>query len=215
MTVDGATLPGELSVPRGADALVVVATGGCGAGHTERENDIADLLYARGIGTFLVDLVGTGERPSRSRRLNSGLFAHRLDGVVTWVDGCESTASLDLGFLGVDTGAAAVLQVFSSGGVDPSAVAVLNGRVDLVEGPLSALDCPGLFVVESGYEHLHESNRDAAGRVGTDGSPSLLFTDSDSNVVPITAGWFQSHMPTGRVQPRASRWRRALEPVGQ
>lgn len=196
VAVDGAPLAGELSVPPRANALVVFVTGDWTGGHTARESNIADLLFTRGIGTLLVDLVADDATPTRATRSEVDLFAQRLEGVLAWLRSREATRTLDLALYGADTGAAAVLQVLSTADVDPATAALLDGRVDLADGDLGEVRPPLLFVVDADNDHLGRLNRRAYEQVGTDSEDKNLFwADADADDVFATAGWFESHLP--------------------
>lgn len=218
MHVDAGALSGELTVPAGARSLVVFVTGGCGGAHAGRDADIADVLHSRGVGTFRVDLVASDETPSRETRLDIDLLADRLDGVLAWVRNRDVTASLDLGLLGIDTGAAAVLRVLSTADVDGRAAVLLDGRVDLGGDP-GDVSLPLLFVVDADHDHLRRPTRRVYAGLGTDPrEKNVLWTDADGDAVYATSGWFGSHLPTRRdgtaghagrlVSPRPARSRR-------
>ncbi len=192
-----AALSGELTVPRGARSLVVFVTGGCGGTRSARETAIADVLHDRGIGTCVVDLVGAGEPPSRGRRLNVDLLADRLRGVLAWARAREATASLEIGFYGVDTGATAVLQEVSSPDASGTAAVLVNGRVDLSDGDHVGVSLPLLFVVDGGHDHLRSHTRQVYTEVGTAaGEKNVLWTEREADVVHVTAGWFELHLPS-------------------
>ncbi len=202
MNADGATLAGELAVPRGASALVVFVTGGCGTTHARRERRVADLVRRRGIGTLLIDLVAIGEPPDRSRRHDVGLLAERLEGVLAWLRTREKTGSLAVGFYGADTGGAAVVRVLSAADLEGSVAATVDGRFDREGVALDALDRPVLFVVTPDSEHLERHTREAYEAVGSDSRDKhVLWADGDDDAVYVTAGWFESRLPAPETRP--------------
>lgn len=200
--VDGATLVGTLSVPRGARALVVFVTGGCGTACARRERRVAKHLRRRGIGTLLIDLVAADEPPDRSRRREVGVLAERLRGVLTWLRHRQETASLTVGCYGVGTGGGAVARVLSTTDPGSCVAATVDGRFDREMRTLGSLDRPILFVATTGRKRLERHTRDAYAAVGTDSRDKhLLWADGNDDTVYVTAGWFESCLPTPREAP--------------
>jgi putative phosphoribosyl transferase len=55
--VEGATLQGTLTIPEGADGLVLFAHGSGSSRHSPRNRYVAQVLQSQGIATLLVDLL--------------------------------------------------------------------------------------------------------------------------------------------------------------
>ncbi|MEF8782564.1 MAG: hypothetical protein V5A39_06070 [Haloarculaceae archaeon] len=197
LTADGARLAGQLSVPRGSSALVVLVSGGCGLGRAERENRIVDLLRRQGIATLQIDLVAVDERPSRAVRLDVDLLSDRLAGILVWLGTDDRTASLTRGFCGVDTGAAAVLQTLSPSDVAGEAAVFLDGRVDLAACDLGAMALPALFVADTSHEHLADITREGYSSLGTEpGDKNILWATEGPDIVFTTTAWFSHYLPS-------------------
>lgn len=199
MNADNAALAGELTVPRDAKSLVIFVDGERGGAWSEPETDIADFLHRRGVGTLLIDLVPVDETLNRATRSDVGLFAERLRGVLAWIRNRETIASLDFGFFGADTSAAAVLEVLSTETTGATVTVLGNGRVDLSDGNLENVCLPLLFVVDRDYDHLHHCTRSVYASVGTNSEEkNLLWSERGADFVYGTAGWFESYLSTPR-----------------
>ena len=55
--LEGATLEGTLTLPKGADGLVLFAHGSGSSRHSPRNRYVAEVLQSQGIATLLIDLL--------------------------------------------------------------------------------------------------------------------------------------------------------------
>ena len=164
------SLRGELTVPATTDTVVVLLSGECGAGQTAQESTLRRQLAERGIGTFVVDLLTAPEASKRENRRDIELLGRRIDSLSGWL---ERQATFDtIAIRAADTAAPAVVRYVDSTDTEPVAVALRNGRLDLLDGEPSALDIPVLFactkqnsflkeVTQTAYDRLSESNQRA------------------------------------------------------
>jgi len=136
--VDDVRLDGELVVPDGAAGLVVFAHGSGSSRLSPRNNFVAEVLRARGLGTLLFDLLTEVEDRRRETRFDIDLLTERLLEATAWLRGREGTAGMRLGYFGASTGAAAALRAAGAQGDDIGAVVSRGGRVDLASERLSA-----------------------------------------------------------------------------
>ncbi|MFW6093747.1 MAG: dienelactone hydrolase family protein, partial [Pseudomonadota bacterium] len=110
---DDVELPGDLTLPAGATALVVFAHGSGSSRKSPRNRFVAETLQQGGLGTLLFDLLTPSEherdQADRALRFDIPLLARRLTATVDWLAGEARTAELTLGLFGASTGAAAAL----------------------------------------------------------------------------------------------------------
>lgn len=148
----GATVEGMLEIPDGAVGVVLFAHGSGSSRHSPRNNYVAGVLCAAGIGTLLMDLLSPAEDRDYSRRFDIGLLTRRLLDAARWVMAQEVTRSLPLGFFGASTGAAAALEAAAALGDTARAVVSRGGRPDLASAQaLARVTAPTLLLV-GGYD---------------------------------------------------------------
>ena len=147
-----ATVEGMLEIPAGACGLVLFAHGSGSSRHSPRNNYVAGVLRAAGVGTLLMDLLTPDEDRDYSRRFDIGLLTRRLLDASRWVAEQEATRELPLGFFGASTGAAAALEAAAALGDGARAVVSRGGRPDLAsELALQKVSAPTLLLV-GGYD---------------------------------------------------------------
>src|SRR5438045_9758065 len=88
ITAGAATLEGELGVPAGAQGVVLFAHGSGSSRHSPRNQYVARVIRAAGVGTLLFDLLTREEEAvdiyTRHRRFDLGLLAERLVDSTNW-----------------------------------------------------------------------------------------------------------------------------------
>ena len=109
IVVEPFSLRGTLSWPERSNALIVFAHGSGSSRLSPRNVQVADALNARGMATFLFDLLTREEEVDRRNVFDIPLLADRLIGAVRWLDQENETGGLHLGLFGASTGAAAAL----------------------------------------------------------------------------------------------------------
>ncbi len=150
--VGGATVEGTLEIPDGAIGLVLFAHGSGSSRHSPRNNYVAGVLRASGLGTLLMDLLTPEEDRDYARRFDIGLLTGRLLDAARWAGAQEATRNLPLGFFGASTGAAAALEAAAALGNRTRAVVSRGGRPDLAsEQALLKVSAPTLLLV-GGYD---------------------------------------------------------------
>src|SRR5260370_29508949 len=107
------TLSGEVSIPKGAGAVVLFAHGSGSSRHSPRNQQVARTLRAAGLGTVLFDLLTEAEEEqdmkTRHLRFDITLLAGRLVDATRWVISQPSAQNMKVGYFGSSTGAAAAL----------------------------------------------------------------------------------------------------------
>lgn len=149
----GVRLPGHLSVPAGAHAVVLFAHGSGSSRHSPRNRFVAEVLRHAGLGTLLFDLLTTPEEVDRRNVFDVELLASRLLAATTWVRSPGGLAGAHVGYFGASTGAAAALWAAADPGARVGAVVSRGGRPDLAGPRLGAVRAPTLLIV-GGYDDL-------------------------------------------------------------
>ncbi len=159
--IDSTLLEGSLALPIHSAGIVVFAHGSGSSRFSPRNNFVARILRAAGIGTLLMDLLTEEEDAVYETRFNIDLLTERLLLITDWLQEQPSTKDLIIGYFGASTGAAAALKAAASKGPKIGAVVSRGGRPDLAVESLTSVQSPTLFIV-GGKDHIViELNRDA------------------------------------------------------
>ena len=160
-----AVLAADLSLPRGAQGLVVFAHGSGSSRHSPRNRRVAGVLNEGAIGTLLTDLLTADEEALDLRtaelRFDIDLLVERLTGVTDWIVNQENLAPLGLGYFGASTGAAAALGAAAVRREVVQAVVSRGGRPDLAAAALTRVSAPSLFIVGGEDSAVEQLNRQA------------------------------------------------------
>ena len=144
----GVTVEGMLEIPERAVGLVLFAHGSGSSRHSPRNNYVAGVLRAAGVGTLLMDLLTPEEDRDYAQRFDIGLLTQRLLAAARWVGTEASARNLPLGFFGASTGAAAALEAAALLGQGAQAVVSRGGRPDLASREaLATVTAPTLLLV--------------------------------------------------------------------
>ena len=200
----GATVEGMLEIPAGACGLVLFAHGSGSSRHSPRNNYVADVLRAAGVGTLLMDLLTPQEYRDYSNRFDIGLLTRRLLDAARWVAAQKATQHLPLGFFGASTGAAAALEAAAVLGDRARAVVSRGGRPDLAsELALQQVRAPTLLLVGGYDDGVIDLNQLAFDQlrcrkemVIVPGATHLFEEPGTLEAVATrAAGWFAEHLP--------------------
>jgi putative phosphoribosyl transferase len=146
-----ALLPGELSVPEDARALIVFAHGSGSSRLSPRNQFVARELQQASLGTLLFDLLTEAEDAedlrTRELRFDIPLLARRLSGATEWLLGLPEFGGLTIGYFGASTGAAAALIAAADSPGAIGAVVSRGGRPDLAGDALPQVKAPTLLIV--------------------------------------------------------------------
>ena len=201
-TGDG-TLRGELRIPTDATDIIVAVSGNCGVSNASTESALADRLFEQGIGSLLVDLLTPVEAVDRSNCKDTDLLCDRLDSITAWLDQQDSTADLDLGFYGTETGGAAVLQFVNRTSRSVSALALRNGRIDLAEDVPGELHIPVFCSVDEYRDFPATVNQELYEVLYKDQAHTrLLLADRETDVVGRTVEWFDRYLSRAETSPK-------------
>ena len=199
----GVTVEGMLEIPERAVGLVLFAHGSGSSRHSPRNNYVAGVLRAAGVGTLLMDLLTPEEDRDYSRRFDIGLLTQRLLEAAHWVGVQPATRDLPLGFFGASTGAAAALEAAARLGADARAVVSRGGRPDLAsEEALRKVTAPTLLLVGGYDDGVIDLNQQAYDQLRCEKEMVIvpgathLFEEPGTleAVATRAAGWFAEHL---------------------
>jgi pimeloyl-ACP methyl ester carboxylesterase len=199
-------LAGTLRLPHGATALVVFAHGSGSSRLSPRNMMVAEAMNAKGIATFLFDLLTEEEEDQRAKVFDIALLAERLIDVIRWIDRERELQPLPLGIFGASTGAAAALVAAAKLGDRVHAIVSRGGRPDLAGAALEMVSAPTLLIVGGADYGVIELNEAALARLKAPKTlvivpgASHLFPEPGALEVVIehATGWFRHHLGAGR-----------------
>src|SRR4051812_45376759 len=143
-----ARLEGELALPADAAGVVLFAHGSGSSRHSPRNQFVARVIRAAGIGTLLFDLLTREEEAADIRtghlRFDLGLLAQRLADATRWAAAEPETRAVRVGYFGASTGGGAALVAAAELGPAIGAVVSRGGRPDLAGEALSRVQSPTL-----------------------------------------------------------------------
>ncbi len=199
-------LPGDLEIPEGAAAVVVFAHGSGSGRLSPRNRQVATTLQQAGLATLLFDLLTEGEAEDdafhRRYRFDIPLLADRLVGATDWLKVHPRMHSLDVGYFGASTGAAAALVAAAERPSVVRAVVSRGGRPDLAEGALERVLAPTLLIVGGADSPVIELNRQALARIKAPRRLEIvpgathLFEEPGvlEDVARLAQRWFTEHL---------------------
>ncbi|MEZ5320225.1 MAG: dienelactone hydrolase family protein [Vicinamibacterales bacterium] len=194
-------LKADLAVPPHAKGLVIFAHGSGSSRLSPRNQHVAEILRAHGLGTLLADLLTTGEeiedRRTAGLRFDIDLLGTRVAHLVDWARLGPETATLPIGLFGASTGAAAALVAAAARPEVVRAVVSRGGRPDLADDALPRVQAPTLLLVGSLDPVVLDLNREAQSR---------MTTVATLEVVPGATHLFEEPGTLEHVADRAALW---------
>jgi pimeloyl-ACP methyl ester carboxylesterase len=208
--VNGVELEGALVVPPAARGVVLFAHGSGSSRHSPRNNFVAETLRAAGIGTLLMDLLTKQEDAIYQTRFDIDLLTWRLERATQWLMEEPRAQSLDIGYFGASTGAAAALNAAATFGSSIGAVVSRGGRPDLAMAALGSVQAPTLLIVGALDDVVIELNRKAYERLKAEKHLAIvpgathLFEEPGTlqEVARLAAAWFRRHLGAQRAGDR-------------
>ena len=199
-------LDGDLTVPAGADGVVLFAHGSGSSRHSPRNRQVAVALNNAGFATLLMDLLTADEEVTddrtRALRFDVEMLGQRLVGAVDWLAQHPRCGALAVGAFGASTGAAAALIAAAHRPQRVAAVVSRGGRPDLAGKALAQVRAPTLLLVGERDDVVIDLNAQAQGRLG--GLVELqivpgathLFSEPGAleRVSDAAAAWFAAHL---------------------
>jgi putative phosphoribosyl transferase len=205
--VTGASLNADVTVPDGAQGLVVFVHGSGSSRFSQRNRAVADCLLHAQLGTLLLDLLTEPEERTDAVtaefRFDIPLLADRTTGVVDWIGVSPALRSLPLGLFGASTGAAAALMAAADRGQLVRAVVSRGGRPDLAGPALDRVVAPTLLIVGGRDDAVLDVNREAYDRLRSvrdleivEGATHLFEEPGALDKVGhLAAAWFLEYLP--------------------
>jgi dienelactone hydrolase len=206
--VNGITLEGGLVIPADSTGIVLFAHGSGSSRHSPRNNFVAQVLQDAGLGTVLLDLLTREEDASYENRFDIDLLTWRLERATQWVMEQPDSESLEIGYFGASTGAAAALQAAATFGESIGAVVSRGGRPDLAMTALPKVEAPTLLIVGGSDHEVLELNRRAYQKLKTEKHLEIvpgathLFEEPGAlqEVARLAGQWFNQHLGRKKVQ---------------
>lgn len=198
---------GDLSIPDGAHALVVILPR-AGTGATDELSEgIARACRERGIATFR--LPGLFDPLEARRPAHQGRTGQRIAEVLDWAVSHGPTRHLSLGVSAAGAGVAAAVVAAAVRSEQVAGLVFHAGRPDQVLGRLSALQAATLLLVGSEDRQLIEVNRVAYRQLRCvrrfEILPGLSRTlegpGAVDSVSALSASWFEAHLRGGHGSP--------------
>lgn len=202
----GITLEGSLTIPAGAQAVVLFAHGSGSSRWSPRNRFVAGVLSAGGLGTLLTDLLTAAEEQvdeaTRELRFDIALLVERLVAITDWLVGSADTQGLRIGYFGASTGAAAALAAAAERPDVVGAVVSRGGRPDLAGAALPRVLAPTLLIVGGNDLPVLELNRRALRQLRHHAQLTVvpgathLFEEPGAleEVADLTTEWFQRYL---------------------
>jgi pimeloyl-ACP methyl ester carboxylesterase len=196
-------IEGMVELPGNAQGMVLFAHGSGSSRHSPRNNFVAGVLRAGGIGTLLMDLLTPQEDAVYETRFDIALLTRRLLAATLWLQESAYSGSLPLGYFGASTGAAAALQGAARLGGDIAAVVSRGGRPDMAGShDLETVASPTLLLVGGRDDVVIELNREAYAQLRCEKQLSIvpgathLFEEPGTleEVARQATAWFQRHL---------------------
>jgi dienelactone hydrolase len=170
------------------------------------------MLQGAGLGTLLLDLLTREEDASYENRFDIDLLTWRLERATQWVMEQPRSESLDIGYFGASTGAAAALQAAATFSNSIGAVVSRGGRPDLAMAALPNVESPTLLIVGGLEYEVLELNRRAYQKLKVEKELEIvpgathLFEEPGTlqEVARLAAQWFNRHLGRKPVQDARS-----------
>ncbi len=154
-----------MSVPPGAQGVVLFAHGSGSSRHSPRNQFVARVLERQGLATLLIDLLTPQEELVDERtaqlRFDIDMLAERLVAIIRWLHGQPQTSQLRIGLFGASTGGGAALVTAALRPDDISAIVSRGGRPDLAGPALAQVTAPTLLIVGGRDTAVIGMNQDA------------------------------------------------------
>jgi predicted alpha/beta-hydrolase family hydrolase len=198
------TLAAEFVIPDDATGLVVFAHGSGSSRSSPRNQWVAEISRAAGLGTLLFDLLTPGEEArdvaTAEFRFDIGFLAERLVTATQWVH--KKMPALRVGYFGTSTGAAAALLAAAETHHTIGAIVTCRGRPDLASDSLAGVHVPTLLVVGASDDAVVQLNQEAYERLACEKQITIvpgashLFEEPGTleQIARLTVDWFHRHL---------------------
>jgi putative phosphoribosyl transferase len=199
-------IAGDLSIPAGAQGMVVFAHGSGSSRFSSRNRFVAQVLGGANLATLLLDLMTPEEEQIDARtlglRFDIALLARRLVEATAWLSHDADTKALPIGYLGASTGAAAALVAAAQFPLEVKAVVSRGGRPDLAGPALAEVKAPTLLIVGGDDEPVIDLNKQALTKLHCEKKFEIvhgathLFEEPGTleQVASLARAWFEKYL---------------------
>lgn len=199
-------LKGILNVPKEAIGIVLFAHGSASSHLSPRNQFVATILQQAKIATLLFDLLTPDEevidQDTMEFRFDIEFLATRLLGATYWLSDIPFLKSLNIGYFGASTGAAAALLAAAQT-KEIKAIVSRGGRPDLAGNILSSITTPTLLIVGGEDELVIELNKQAYSQltctkqIEVISGATHLFEEPGAleHVAQLATNWFKQYLP--------------------
>lgn len=203
-------LEAQLSLPDGAQAIILFAQGRGSARTNAIDTYLAAELQHSGFATLLLDLYTAAELredlEDAHLRFNVRMLAERLTGVADFLVHNPATHHMTVGVIGASTGGAAALLAAASRPETIAAIACRSGRPDLAGGALRYVTAPTLLIVGENDRLVLALNESAADQLSCSHKlitvPNAGHEFREPGALEQLAGhtlqWFSGHLAPNR-----------------
>jgi putative phosphoribosyl transferase len=204
-------LSGILHVPAEAHGLVLLARGIEDGGDTAYQRALAQtqLFTDNRLATAVVDLFTTEERTLDAQtdyfNQNIEIMQQRLTGLADWLLEQSETEKLSIGILGVGAVGAAAIIAAAERPDTIRALAIADGRLDLIQETLPNVIIPTLLIAAANDTTAVQANQSALNALKVEDKQleqvqgvSQLFANDDSikEVLRLSEQWFAKKLVT-------------------
>jgi putative phosphoribosyl transferase len=196
------SLKGNLTVPSGANALVIFSHESESSRLSHKNKEVAEILNKEKIATLLTDLLTEKENASYENSFDTDLLAAHLVKITNYVMQIPNLKNLKIGYFGAATGSGAALKAASHKDASIQAIVSRGGRPNLSEEDLTKVKAPTLLIVGSLDDELIEFNQWAYKALQCEkkmevieGASHLLEEPGKlEEVAKLATNWFVKHL---------------------
>ena len=204
--INSKSIEGDLSIPEGAEGIVLFAHGAGSSRHSSRNNFVADELQSVELATLLIDLLTEDEkeidRQTRQIRFDIDRLSKRVVTTVDWLIKNQDTKDMKTGVFGSSTGAAGALIAAAKRPEIVQTVVSRGGKVDLADKYLNQIEAPVMCIVGGKDLQVLTLNQQAIKKMESDAELKViegaghLFEEPGAleEVARITRTWFQKFL---------------------
>ena len=199
---EGNNLKGVLTIPSGANAIVIFSHGSGDSRLSRKNNELAEILNKEKIATLLTDLLTEQEDISLENSFNTDLLVGHLTDITKAVMERPDLQHFKIGYFGAATGAGAALKAAAGSSVAVHAIVSRGGRPNLSKEELAEVKVPTLLMVGGLDDELIGFNQWAFNALQcekkleiVEGASHLLEESGKLNEVGrLATGWFAKYL---------------------
>ena len=203
-------LPGNLTIPQKATAVIIFSHGSGSSRFSRRNQMVAEYLHTRNFGTLLFDLLTEEEDEQYHNRFDIRLLTKRLAGATEWLEKFPAAKDCRIGYFGASTGAASALKAAAIlSGI--KAIVSRGGRPDLAMDDLPNVEAPTLLIVGSLDSDVLLLNKEAYIQLECEKKLEVvqgathLFEETGmmEKVCELAGSWFQKYLQPVTVEEKS------------